>query len=79
MYVKLYALIDAIQKFRHYLLSHKFIVRTNSKPAPPQHTSHSNPEQQKWLHKLLGFNFNIKYKLGQYNMVADALSHCFVL
>jgi hypothetical protein len=31
-------------------------------------------EQQKWVTKMLGYDFQIIYKKGRQNMVADALS-----
>jgi hypothetical protein len=32
------------------------------------------PMQQKWISKLLGYNFVVEYKQGKENKVADALS-----
>ena len=29
--------------------------------------------QQKWLYKLIGFDFKVKYKRGRENVVVDAL------
>jgi hypothetical protein len=31
-------------------------------------------EQQKWVTKILGYDFEIVYKKGKQNVVADALS-----
>ena len=31
--------------------------------------------QHQWISKLFGFNFTVECRLGQLNMVADALSH----
>lgn len=67
--------VQAIQKWCHYLLRHKFIVRTdqcNLKFLLDQRMVSLN--HQKWLCKLLGYDFDIKYKPSFANEAVDAFS-----
>eukprot|EP01018_Ginkgo_biloba_P024747 Gb_03970 [translate_table: standard] len=69
------AIIHAITKWRQYLLGRKFIVQTDhvSLKYLMQQETLTN-EQQKWVDKLQAFDFEIRYKKGRENVVADALS-----
>ena len=75
---ELYAITEAIAKFRHYLLGRKFIIRTDhqSLMALLEQNLHT-PYQYKWLHKLLGYDLEIHYKPGNENVPADALSRSY--
>ncbi|XP_057755398.1 uncharacterized protein LOC130974540 [Arachis stenosperma] len=75
---ELYAITEAIAKFRHYLLGKRFIIKTDQQSLKALlEKSLSTPEQQKWLHKFVGFDFEIQYKPGIENVAADALSRCY--
>jgi hypothetical protein len=72
---ELLALVIAVQKWRPYLLGHSFVVRTDHQALKfllEQQVGTST--QQRWLSKLLGYDFVIEYKQGRDNKVADALS-----
>jgi hypothetical protein len=72
---ELYALTEAIKKWRQYLLGSTFKIFIDHKSLKSLMTQTiQTPEQQKWLTKLLGYTYEIHYKPGKENVVADALS-----
>ncbi|XP_022007185.1 uncharacterized protein LOC110906345 [Helianthus annuus] len=72
---EMYAITQAISKWRQYLLGNKFTILTDQQSLKNlQHQVIQTPEQQKWLGKLLGFDFDILYRPGKLNTAADALS-----
>ncbi|KAL4318204.1 hypothetical protein GQ457_18G013820 [Hibiscus cannabinus] len=72
---EIYAITQAFAKWRQYLLGRKFIILTDHRSLREltQQTIQT-PEQQRWLAKLIGYDFEIYYRLGKLNNVADALS-----
>ena len=74
---ELMALVLCIQHWRHYLLGREFIVHTDHKSLKHFLQQRvSSPDQQCWLAKLLGYQFEVKYKPGLENRAANALSRC---
>jgi hypothetical protein len=74
------AISEAIAKFTHYLMGHRFIIRTDQKSLRSlMDQSLQTPEQQQWLHKFLGYDFTIEYKPSKENLAADALSRLMTL
>ena len=72
---ELMAIVLAVQKWRHYLLGRHFIIWSD------QHSLRFITEQrdigneyQRWISKLMGYDFEIKYKPGTTNQAADAFS-----
>ncbi|KAJ9564492.1 hypothetical protein OSB04_000458 [Centaurea solstitialis] len=81
---ELYAITEAVHKWRQYLSGRRFRIFTDHHSLRHLLTQViQTPDQQKWAAKLLGYEFEIFYKLGRDNRVADALSrqfdsHCLV-
>ncbi|KAD7116687.1 hypothetical protein E3N88_03955 [Mikania micrantha] len=69
------ALVLAVQHWRQYLLGTQFVVYIDQKSIKfllQQRVT--TPDQQNWVAKLLGYDFEILYKPGRSNRAADALS-----
>ncbi|KAJ8754420.1 hypothetical protein K2173_002871 [Erythroxylum novogranatense] len=69
------AIVKAIRKWRPYLLGRPFIVRTDHKSLKFLLEQRiTTPAQARWLPKLMGYDYKIKYRRGQENQGPDALS-----
>ncbi|KAL5796687.1 hypothetical protein ACOSQ2_001507 [Xanthoceras sorbifolium] len=69
------AVIHAVKVWRPYLMGRKFTIVTDQQAL--RHLLQQKivtPEQQKFMVKLLGFEYDIVYQPGKENKVADALS-----
>ncbi|KAF7152598.1 hypothetical protein RHSIM_Rhsim01G0083100 [Rhododendron simsii] len=71
---KLFAVLMSVTKWRHYQLGRKFLIKTDHQSLKfilEQRVT--TPMQQKWLSKLMGFDYDIVYKTRKTNVVVDAL------
>ncbi|GJV66953.1 ty3-gypsy retrotransposon protein [Tanacetum coccineum] len=75
---ELFAIVEAIYKWRQYLMGWRFTIHTNHKSIKElMQLVILTPLQQKYVRKLMGFDFSIEYKPGVANQSADALSRMF--
>ncbi|XP_050147466.1 uncharacterized protein LOC126622788 [Malus sylvestris] len=67
--------VFAVQKWGPYLIGHHFTILTDHQTLKYFLDQRlTTPVQQKWLLKLLGYNYTLEYRLGASNAAADALS-----
>ena len=72
---ELLAIVLAVKHWKHYLMGHHFIIRTDHYSLKFLFTQREvNTEYHKLLVKLMGYSFEIQYKEGKKNQAADALS-----
>lgn len=72
------AIVFAVQKWCHYLMAQHFLICTDQQSLQSLMGLHSMAEQQqKWITKLMEFDFDIQYRLGCENKDVYALSHNF--
>ncbi|GJY38290.1 ty3-gypsy retrotransposon protein [Tanacetum coccineum] len=66
---------EAVKKWRQYLLGRRFRIYTDHHSLKHILTQTiQTPQQQKWVTKLLGYDFEVLYKPSRENTVADVLS-----
>ena len=69
------AIVFAVQQWRPYLLGQHFRILTDHQPIKHFLEQRiTTPQQQKWLVKLLGYNYYVDYRPGTQNSAPDALS-----
>lgn len=75
---ELLALVLTIKKLRPYVLGQVFIVKTDQQSLKfLLEQKVGTPAQQKWISKLICYDFHIEYKQGKENKVAYTLSRRF--
>lgn len=72
---ELVALVAAVKKWRPYVLGHPLTIKTDHQILKfLLEQKIGTPTQQRWVSKLLSYDFVVEYKKGQENKVVDALS-----
>ena len=73
--LKFLAMKWSIKHFQTYLLGHCFKVLTDNNPLTYFLTSaNMDTMKQRWINKLVKYDFSLEYQKGKNNTVADALS-----
>ncbi|KAL4379844.1 hypothetical protein GQ457_02G026850 [Hibiscus cannabinus] len=77
---EMYALIQALEKWQHYLLPKEFVIHTDHEALRYIIGQNKlNKRHAKWVEFLESFPYVIRYKKGKENVVDDALSRRYAL
>jgi hypothetical protein len=69
------AILHAVDLWHPYLLGKCFQIKIDHRSLKYFLEQRiSSPEQQKWVTKMFGYDYEIIYKKGKENVVVDALS-----
>jgi hypothetical protein len=69
------AILHVVDLWCPYILGKRFQIKTDHQSLKYILEQRlSSPEKQKWVTKLFGYDYEIIYKKGKDNVVADALS-----
>lgn len=69
------AIMEVVRVWRPYLWGQKFLIVRDQQPLKHLLEQRvATPDQQRWVAKLLGFEFQLVYRPGREYHVADALS-----
>ncbi|KAK8949103.1 hypothetical protein KSP39_PZI005439 [Platanthera zijinensis] len=72
---ELLAIVLAVQHWRHYLVGCSFIIRTDHQSLKFMlEQKFATPVQQRYMSKLMGYEFTVQYKRGKETVCVDALS-----
>ena len=71
---ELYAIVQALKKWRHYLLPKEFVLYTNHQALQYLNSQGKlNQRNLKWVEFMQSYTFVLKHRSGKSNRVADAL------
>jgi hypothetical protein len=69
------SILHVVDLWHPYLLGQRFQIKTDHQSLKYFLEQHiSSPEQQKWVTKIFGYDYEIIYNKGKENVVVDALS-----
>jgi hypothetical protein len=72
---ELLAVVYALKEWRPYLHGSRFVIKTDHHPLRYLDTQTNLPKRQmRWMETLQEYDYEIGYRQGKFNIVADALS-----